>query len=132
MYGHQKETGADCTLRFHYITDTFEEGPQHKHDAHQIMCFIGSDPKNINDFDADIEIALGEEGEVHTFTKSTAVFVPRALLHGPFVFKKITTPVIIVTTGGSRNYTQRLPEDWEKTLGSKSTMRRLNYGGKEK
>jgi hypothetical protein len=96
VYGHQRETGADCTLCFHYITDTFEEGPPHKHDAHQIMCFVGSDLKDISDFDAEIEIALGDEGEIQTITKPSIVSIPPGLMHCPLRFKRLGKPVIFI------------------------------------
>lgn len=96
VYGHQRETGADCTLCFHYITDTFEEGPPHKHDAHQIMCFVGSDLENISDFDAEIEIALGDEGEIQTITKPSIVSIPPGLMHCPLRFKRLGKPVVFI------------------------------------
>ncbi len=126
--------GAFCYEAFMAIKPTLEgsyNDPPHVHDDwDEIIGMYGTSSADPTDLGGEIQLTLGDE--VYSFTRSTAVFVPRGLLHGPFVFKKITTPVIIVTTGGSKNYTQRLPEDWEKTLGSKSKMRRLNYGGKNK
>ncbi len=104
VYGHQRETGADCTLCFHYITDTFEEGPPHKHDAHQIMCFVGSDLKNIRDFDAEIEIALGDEGEIQTITKPSIVSIPPGLMHCPLRFKRLGKPVVFIEIVLARSY----------------------------
>ena len=96
VYAHKDELNADCTLTFHYITDTFEEGPPHKHNAHQIMCFTGSNLKNIKDFDAEIEIALGEEGEIQTITSPSIVSIPAGLMHCPLRFKKLGKPVIFI------------------------------------
>jgi hypothetical protein len=105
--------------------------PPHVHDDwDEIIGIYGTNPADPTDLGGEIQLTLGDE--VHSFTKSSAVFVPRGLLHGPLVFKKITRPVILVTTGASRNYTQRLPDGWEKTIGSKSEMRRVDYGGKKK
>ena len=96
VYAHKDELNADCTLTFHYITETFEEGPPHKHNAHQIMCFIGSDLKNIRDFDAEIEIALGDEGEIQTITSPSIVSIPAGLMHCPLRFKRLGKPVLFI------------------------------------
>jgi len=45
----------------------------HNHDFDQFLCFLGSDPTNIEDFDAEIELSLGEEGEKHIITTPTIV-----------------------------------------------------------
>ena len=96
VYGHKGEIGADCTLCFHYITEPFEEGPPHKHDAHQIMCFVGSNLEDISKFDAEIEIALGDEGEIQTITTPSVVSIPPGLMHCPLRFKRLGQPVLFI------------------------------------
>ena len=108
VYGHKGEIGANCTLCFHYITEPFEEGPPHKHAAHQIMCFVGSDLKDIRKFDAEIEIALGDEGEVQTITSPSVVSIPPGRMHCPLRFKRLGQPVLfieIVLEGSYQRYT---------------------------
>jgi hypothetical protein len=108
VYGHKGEIGANCTLCFHYITEPFEEGPPHKHDAHQIMCFVGSDLKDIRKFDAEIEIALGDEGEIQTITTPSIVSIPPGMMHCPLRFKRLGQPVLfieIVLEGAYQRYT---------------------------
>jgi hypothetical protein len=125
VYGHKGEIGADCTLCFHYITEPFEEGPPHKHDAHQIMCFVGSGLKDISKFDAEIEIALGEEGEIQTITKPSVVSIPPGMMHCPLRFKRLGQPVLfieIVLEGNYQRYTAKgevedvRPEDVTKLI----------------
>lgn len=96
VYAHKGEINADCTLAFTYITETFEEGPPHKHNAQQIFCFIGSDLKNISDFDAEIELALGDELEIQTITSPSIVTIPAGLTHCPLRFKRLGKPVIMI------------------------------------
>jgi hypothetical protein len=69
-----------------------EEQP-HKHDFHQFLCFLGSDPLNIADFGAEIEVWLGEEGEKHTITSPTILHYPPGLVHNPLNYKKVDKPV---------------------------------------
>jgi hypothetical protein len=65
----------------------------HKHDFHQFLCFVGSDPYNIADFDAEIEVWLGEEGEKHTITSPTILHYPPGMVHNPVNYKKVGKPV---------------------------------------
>ena len=46
-----------------------------KHDFYQFLCILGSDPRNMADFDAEVEVSLGEEGEKHTITSPTIICV---------------------------------------------------------
>ncbi len=66
----------------------------HKHDFHQFFCFLGGDPKNIGDFDAEIEVYLGEEGEKHVITSPTVLHIPPGLVHCPMEYKRVDKPVI--------------------------------------
>jgi hypothetical protein len=127
VYGHKGEIGADCTLCVHYITEPFEEGPPHKHDAHQIMCFVGSDLKDISKFDAEIEIALGNEGEIQTIASPSVVSIPPGMMHCPLRFKRLGEPVLfieIVLEGSYQRYTESgevedvRPEDVTKLIQS--------------
>jgi hypothetical protein len=121
LYAHKGEFNADCTLAFHYITETFEEGPPHKHNAHQIMCFVGSDLKDIRDFDAEIELELGEEHEIQTITSPSIVSIPPGLMHCPLRFKRLGKPVIFIEVVFERSY-QRVTDSAEEELGFESTV----------
>jgi hypothetical protein len=110
IYAHKDQLGgAGCTVVFYYITETFEEGPPHKHDAHQLLMFCGGDPKNIRDFDAEIEIALGDEQEIQTITSPSVVSMPPGLMHCPLRFKRLTKPVLFFEILLSKEY-QRVSE----------------------
>jgi len=69
-----------------------EEKP-HKHDFHQFLCFLGTDPLNIGDFDAEIEVWLGEEGEKYTITTPTILSYPPGTVHNPLNYKRVGKPV---------------------------------------
>jgi hypothetical protein len=69
------------------------EDKPHKHDFHQFLCLLGSNPLNIGDFDAEIEVWLGEEGEKHTITSPTILHYPPGLVHNPINYKRVGKPV---------------------------------------
>jgi hypothetical protein len=105
IYAHKDQLGgAGCTLVFYYITETFEEGPPHKHDAHQLLIFCGGDPKHIMDFDADIEIGLGDEQEIQLITKPSVVSIPPGLTHCPLRIKRLGKPILFFEIVLSQEY----------------------------
>ncbi|OGO31743.1 MAG: hypothetical protein A2Z29_06290 [Chloroflexi bacterium RBG_16_56_11] len=73
----------------------------HKHDYDQFLCFLGT-PEDVSDFDAEVEIWLGEEKVKHTITQATIVHVPAGLLHCPMNYKRISKPIMLIniTLGG--------------------------------
>jgi len=90
--------------------------PPHVHDDwDEIIGIYGTNPANPFELGGEVQLTLGDE--VHSFTKSSAVLVPKGLQHGPLVIKKVSTPILLVTTGPSKNYVQRLPPGWENYLG---------------
>jgi hypothetical protein len=64
----------------------------HAHDADEIFFIFGSNPQNYYDFDAEIEICLGEEGEKHIIDTTTIVYIPKGLVHGPIAIKRVDKP----------------------------------------
>lgn len=96
IYAHNGELNSNHTLGFHYMTEPYKESFPHTHEGHEILCFVGGNPENINEFDAEIEILLGEEGEVHTITSPSVVSLPSGLIHGPLTFKRVDKPVFFI------------------------------------
>jgi hypothetical protein len=88
------EYGIDAGWVFVPVIEPFlmRETP-HKHDFHQFLCFVGSDPYDIRKFDAEIEIFLGEEGEKHVITSPTVLHIPPGLVHCPINYKRVGKPV---------------------------------------
>jgi hypothetical protein len=66
--------------------------PAHAHDADEIFFIFGSNPLNYYDFDAEIEIHLGEEGEKHIVNTTSIIFMPKGLVHGPIAITKVNKP----------------------------------------
>jgi hypothetical protein len=66
--------------------------PPHTHSADEIFFIFGSDPKNYYDFDAEIEIYMGEEREKHIVNSTSIIFMPKGLVHGPIAITKVNKP----------------------------------------
>lgn len=79
--------GVPCRVTVSWEHDPPEESliVPHQHDVDEILLFIamGRD----EDLGVDVSIALGEEGEVHTFNRTTLVYIPAGLKHGPLLQK---------------------------------------------
>jgi hypothetical protein len=65
------------------------ESKPHSHDFDQLLCFLGSNPKNLKEFGAEIEFYLGEEGERHLITTPTIVYLKKGLIHCPLNYMKV-------------------------------------------
>ena len=96
VYAHNGELDSDHTLGFHYITAPYSEVYPHTHEGHEILCFVGGNPENINEFDAEIELLLGEEGESHVITSPSVFSLPPGLVHGPLNFLRVDKPVFFL------------------------------------
>ncbi len=66
----------------------FEE---HVHEYDELIGFIGSNPEDKHDLGAVIELELN--GEKHTLTKSSMIFVPAGMSHMPLSIKKVDRPI---------------------------------------
>ena len=80
----------------------------HKHDFHQFFCFLGSNPENLADFDAEIEVYLGDEGEKHVITKPTILHITPGLTHCPMIYKRVDKPVMHLDIFFTPDY-QKIP-----------------------
>jgi hypothetical protein len=78
----------------------------HKHEFPQYLHFFSANPNDGKDFDAEIEISLGEEQEKHIITQPTAVYVPAGLHHGPLNFKKVNKPVLFLDIAVTGKYSR--------------------------
>ena len=72
-------------------------GETHMHHAvEEYLFFTGADITHFFEFDAEIEVQLGEDPdhmETYTITEPTVIRVPQNMWHGPVVFKRIGAPI---------------------------------------
>lgn len=66
----------------------------HVHNFDEYLFFLGTNISDIDDFCAEVEFYMGEEGEVHVITAPTIVYVPAGLVHCPLKFTKLNQPVL--------------------------------------
>jgi hypothetical protein len=81
--------GVNCVAEPYLLPD-----PPHKHDFDEFLFFIGGNPLNMKEFDADIEIALGPEWEVHHINTTSIVYIPKGLQHCPINVKRVGKPFL--------------------------------------
>ena len=106
------EMNADCILTHHvFYKPEYVLKESHFHDDFmQILCFLGTNPKNVRDFGgAVIELCLGKEEEKHIIDSPAIVPIPKGLPHGPLYFKKLPKPVIFLEIMLTRKYHSNLP-----------------------
>lgn len=96
ILAHDGELNTDCSLGYHCISQPMSFDHPHAHDFPEMLCFIGGDPRDVTDLGAEIEMTLGEEGEVHRITTAAVVAIPAGLKHCPIVFKKVTKPLVFL------------------------------------
>jgi hypothetical protein len=110
LFAHHNEYRNGTTLGYHCINTNYEVPMSHSHDFHELLCFIGGDPENINDLGAEISICLGEEEEEHIITSATVVSIPPGLKHCPLKVKKITKPFVFLEVSTTAGYTNNMGE----------------------
>ncbi|MFC1920461.1 hypothetical protein ACFLYQ_01905 [Chloroflexota bacterium] len=76
FFAHEGEMNTDYTLSFHYMTEPYTEVYPHTHEGHEVLCFIGGNPQDVSDFDAEIELMLGEEQESYVITTPSVFSLP--------------------------------------------------------
>ena len=89
------------------VTQPLTMNPKpHAHDYDQFLCFLGSNNNNLFEFDAEIEVTLGEEGETNVIDKTSILFIPKGLVHCPLNFKRIGKPVLFMHLCFAPTYTR--------------------------
>jgi hypothetical protein len=78
----------------------------HAHDFDMYLHFMSYDPDHMDELNADIEMCLGPEEEVHRITTPCSVFIPKGMVHCPLVFKRVTTPVFFFHTSIAPEYSK--------------------------
>ena len=110
IFAHNNEYKNGTTLGYHCINTNYEVPRSHSHDFHELLCFIGGNPEDINDLGAEISICLGDELEEHIITTATVVTIPPGLKHCPLKVKKITKPFVFLEVSTTAGYTNNMDE----------------------
>ncbi len=68
---------------------------EHVHDYDEVVLHIGTDPNDQEDLGAEIEFVI--DGRPCTITKTSCVFVPKGVRHGPLTWKRFSRPHLEMT-----------------------------------
>jgi hypothetical protein len=121
------EMNAECIMTHHvFYKPEYVLKESHFHDDFmQILCFLGTNPKNVRDFGgAVIELCLGKEEEKHIIDSPAIVPIPKGLPHGPLYFKKLPKPVIFLEIMLTRKYHSKLPPPLQAASKAKPTTKK--------
>jgi hypothetical protein len=92
-YVGKDASGGGLTLGWFPVTEphVMHEIP-HSHDHDMLALFLGGNPLNIKEFNASLDMWIGEEGERHTVTSTSGVYHPRGLIHRQVDFQIVDKP----------------------------------------
>jgi hypothetical protein len=95
--GGRDLNGANFSLGWSFLTQPFlMVAEAHKHDFDQIIFFMGGNPENVADFDAEVEMYFGENKSKSVITYPACVYMPSGLMHGPLNIKKVNKPFMFI------------------------------------
>ena len=78
----------------------------HQHGFAQYLCFFSANPNDVNEFDAEVELSLGGEGEKHRITFPTVAYIAAGLNHGPLNFARVGKPILFIDIAMSGRYSR--------------------------
>lgn len=96
---------ACFSMAWRYIKEPmlFDRIP-HSHPFDEFLCFLGGNLEDMFDFDATIELSMGEEEEMYLIEQPTVVHIPAGFVHTPLTFKRIAKPVLFHPIPLTPNY----------------------------
>jgi len=102
---------------FHTKNDT---GPEtHAHDFDEIIGFLGSDPENPEELNA--EVTLYIDGETIHVTKSCVAYIPRGVMHSPIFVLNLERSLIHFSGGNGGDYVRKDEENKDSFRRENST-----------
>lgn len=108
------------------------EVPHFHSSGEEYLFFMGPDPKNILDFDAEIEMLIGDDPDhyEHIFiTSPTVVRVPANTWHAPIKFRKMKKPVLFQAAycAGTWGVIYKAADRDEKEVDGTAHIRKQRY-----
>ena len=83
--------------------------PPHDHTFDEFLFLIPADYRNWPDLGGEVEIWLDDEK--HMITKSSAVWIPKGLMHCPVYFRRVDRPIVYFSTAPSTDYSKDLEKE---------------------
>ena len=78
-----------------YMPDPNPHIQEHTHDYDEIVIHIGNDPENPEELGGELDFYM--EGQPLRIDKSSAIYVPKGVKHGPLVWKGVEKPHLEMT-----------------------------------
>ncbi len=66
-------------------------------DFDEFLVFEGIDAAEPDEFEAEVEVSMGEEGEISIINTPSIICIPKGMVYGPVNFTKVGKPVIFCT-----------------------------------
>jgi hypothetical protein len=104
VMAHEGELNIDCSIGYHCVSEPTEFDRPHAHEFAELLCFLGSDPTDIRNLGAEVEICLGEEQEKHIIDTAAVVSIPAGLIHCPLIIKNVKTPMVFLEVSLTPKY----------------------------
>ena len=96
----------NVTISYTYINQPIKMESVHTHDFGQFLCIIGT-PEDVRAFDGEVEIYLGEESTRNIINKTSVVYIPQGLVHGPIIWKRVGKPIMLLNVSLSSEYSKK-------------------------
>ena len=90
--------GSDMYVEAGWVLAMPDPNPhigEHAHNYDEIVIHLGIDPKNPEELGAEIEFVV--DGKALTIEKTSSVFVPKGVKHGPLTWKRFDKPHLEMT-----------------------------------
>ncbi|HSW58931.1 MAG TPA: hypothetical protein VLH15_11035 [Dehalococcoidales bacterium] len=101
FYAHKE---SDFQIRFTHVSVPFSgKEDAHKHEFAQVFLFVPCTP-DLNAYDAETELYLGDEGEKMVINQTCAIYIPANMTHCPIIHKRVGTPFFFVNCPISGEY----------------------------
>jgi hypothetical protein len=115
IFKHAGEDNSGVTYEYHCINKPgWSLNESRTHDTHELLCFLGGNPKNILDFKAEVSIHLGEVNEEHIIDYPTIVSIPTGLKHGPITVNQCSSPFVLLRILNTKEYQNKLNSEAQK------------------
>jgi hypothetical protein len=107
-FGEPKDwAGINHRMKWDYVSMPVQMEEAHSHDFEEFLCFMGTNPSDTEDFGAEIEVSMGEEGEKQVINTPTVIVIPIGLVHSPINFKRVDRPIIYCSIFMARDYVNK-------------------------
>lgn len=98
-----RNLGYPLTIGLQFVTRPFvSDNPCHTHNFQEFLAWYGGNPRNPEEFGAEVVFYFGKEMEKHVFTRPTMVNLPPGLPHCPLEITRVDSPILqleIMLTG---------------------------------